>query len=220
MANEIPEHIERINEKIKQLEAEIAPFLQQTEKLNEYRKRLKVLDWKIKEAEKNNNATLATLKNQRIKLILKLDDLEKTIQGAHFLHETGKSLSSKYKDFKSDKKEPRKSKIINNYNQVVEEHHSASKAYRYFKSKILNTEINEMAAIINAVCNLQDDNKLFVLGGRIISKNDTGFHEAFFELSKASLKEVLTFNKKKKKQFTYSEMLKCYVNYTLKRYEL
>ena len=77
-----------------------------------------------------------------------------------------------------------------------------------------------MAAIINAVCNLQEDNKLFVLGGRIISKNDTGFHEAFFELSKANLKEVLEFNKKKKKQFTYSEMLKCYVNYTLKRNDL
>lgn len=220
MANEFPEHIEQINEQIQQLESEIAPFLQQTEKLSDYKKQLKVLDWKIAEAEKSESTTLPTIKNQRIKLILKLDDLEKTIEAAHFLYETGKSLATKYKDFKSDKKEPRKSKIINNYNQVVEEHHSASKAYRYFKSKISNTEINEMAAIINAVCNLQEDKKLFVLGGRIISKNDTGFHEAFFELSKASLKEVLIFNKKRKKQFTYSEMLKCYVNYTLKRNDL
>ena len=220
MANEIAENIERINEQIQQLEAEIAPFLPQTEKLSDYKKQLKVLDWKIAEAEKSESITLPTIKNQRIKLILKLDDLEKTVEAAHFLYESGKSLATKYKDFKSDKKEPRKSKIINKYNQVVEEHHSASKAYRYFKSKVSDTEINEMAAIINAVCNLQEDNKLFVLGGRIISKNDTGFHEAFFELSKANLKEVLEFNKKKKKQFTYSEMLKCYVNYTLKRNDL
>lgn len=212
MHNEIVEIrrlIDKVNEKIQ-------PALSGLDKLDRYQKELQLLKKRIQYFNQKGEEIHDELKSQKIKLVLKIDEIESAISDAHELFELGKYLKEKFKEYDTNSNRKTKNlQIINKFNGVEEHCFSASKAYKLFNEKVKKTELNELVKIINEICSFQNGEKLYVLHGRMISINDFGFHESFFKQIDTGLATVLRFNKTAKKKFTISEMLEFYVNYTL-----
>jgi hypothetical protein len=154
---------------------------------------------------------------QKIKLILKIDKIETANFCAYELAHIGTKLTKDFAEFDDKSTTPRNSKIVNEFDGIKEPNHGAFRTQNLLREKVKKTKINELVKIINSVCGLTGNNSLYVFENKMISINDVGFHDAFYESINGRIFDVLRFKNVDKLTFTLSEALKYYVIYTLKR---
>ena len=212
----LKQHINTLKDLIANAEAEIAPYLDQTEQLEKLKKQLQILTKRINVMVKSGEEVRPELKEQKIKLALKIDDIEQTILCVKELAQVGSSLLKTYGNFLNSSN-PINSKIINDFDGIKDSQFGAFKTDRFFKDKMKDISINELAKVINAACNLKGDNLLYIFDSKMMSKNDMNFQEEFYKSLEIRFVDVLNFNNIKKPHFRTSEFLQYYANYTLKR---
>jgi hypothetical protein len=215
--NKLKEHIANIKELIALVQLEISPHLEQTGSLEKEQKQLMLLEKHIQALEKYGDKVKPELKEQKIKLVLRIDEIENAVACARELNLIGSLLSKRFADFNTKSTTPGNSKIVNQFDGLEEHQFGAFKVDNLLKRKIKTININDLVKIINAACKLNGDHSIYVFNGRMVSKYDLGFHEAFYKSLEGRIVDVLRFNNVTKLRFTLSDALKYYVNYTLKR---
>lgn len=213
----VKQHISQLKDLVATIEEEIAPFLDQADQLEKLKKQLSLLTQRINAMQKSGEEIRTELKAQKIKLALKIDELEEAFTCAYELGQMGSLLTKNYADYKEKDAPPRNQKLINHFNGIVETSYSAFKSERLMKEKINAMNTSDLAKLINAICRLSGDNALYVFNEKIVSKNDLSFHDELFKALNGRFVDVLRFNNANQPKFTLSEFLQYYVNYTLKR---
>ena len=215
------EDIEKANLQIQKLiesvNLKLEDKLLEVDKLELYKKQLLLLEKRINYFNKKGEENCDELKSQKTILVLKIDEIENAISYATEFFEIGKMIKETYSSFDPNStKKPKDIKLINKFNGIIEPNYNASKAYILLKEKVNEIDVTELANTINVVCNLKNNEKMYVLNEKIISRNVIDFHNTFLNFLKSNLKIVLVFSKTKKTLFTPSDMLKFYINYILK----
>lgn len=211
-------HMNQLKELIASIEEGIAPFLNQAEDLEKLKKQLQILTQRISVMQKSGEDVRPELTAQKIKLALRIDEIEEALFCAVEFEQLGSSLKKNYADYKDCTTAPRNVKLINQFDGIIESAYGASKSERLLKEKIKKMSLNELAKLINAICRLNGDNSLYVFNEKIVSKNDLNFHDAFFNTLDGRFIDVLRFSNVSHTKFTLSEFLQLYANYTLKRH--
>lgn len=210
----IDEHLEQLKTLSASVEEDLQPALEEIGKLDFYKNQLKVLVRNIKAIERNSGEVKPQLKEQKIKLTLKIDEIEKTI-----------IKISKLADWADDLARSMKKYLINEENISVSEVfdmdgrqflYSANQARKRLILDIKTRPKAELAEIMNKISGYKKK-VFYVQNNRIVCTLDAGFQEAFNKSLSANFVEMFSVNEVTKTKFTISEMLKYHVNYTLKR---
>lgn len=192
--------------------------LDDIDKLDLFKKQIIIIEHKIQEIDDIDSDRLSTLRSQKIKLVLKISDIEDNIKSATMLYQIGYSLTQKYNEFSNQKPQSKTSRLVDIFDGKIGPYFGASKASKLLLIQIKNTSLEDLAKIINEVCHLPEKNKVYVLNNSLVTKSNMAFYK-FFKLAIATpFTLILRTNKAEIFRFTISDMLQQYVIYTFNNF--
>lgn len=199
--------------------AEIQAVQSDFERLDYYKKQLLISESRIKSFRQNGEEPSDPIKSRKIKLVLKIDEIESAMNAASALMKIVRRIDSEFREYDTKRQvRKRNSVVLDQFNNKHDIFNTANQTFKMLSEKVISTEPSELAKVINEACILKGNEKVYVLHKKLVTKSDLGFHEAFFSLIKAKkLSAVLQYSKVEKQQFTLSEMLSYYVFYALNR---